>query len=93
MQSIPEQQDENAELDWRRWAFQWASQQIRNEVQDATWQAFWLTAVEGETAATAADRLKTTKAQVYVARSRVMSLLKRTVEQSQFDSSVDRVDQ
>ena len=37
-----------------------------------------------------AEQLNASKAQVYVARSRVMGLLRQTIERTDFDSVVDR---
>lgn len=60
------------DLEWKREAFRWAADQVREEFQSATWEAFWLTAVEGLSAPEAAERVKKSVGAVYVARSRVM---------------------
>ena len=80
------------DLERERQLFLWAARKVQPRFEPRTWQAFWLTAVEGQTVSSVADRLSTTKAQVYVARSRVMSLLKQTVERTEFDSMVERVE-
>ena len=77
------------DLERERQQFLWAARKVRPRFEPKTWQAFWRTAVEGERVARVADRLGATKAQVYVARSRVMRLLKETVERAGFDSVVD----
>ncbi len=78
---------EEFDLERERQLFLWAARKVQPRFEPRTWQMFWRTAVEGEDVASVAGYLNTTKAQVYVARSRVMSQLKRTVEQSDFDSA------
>ncbi len=36
------------DLEYRRGLFVWAADQVRGEFRPSTWQAFWLTAVEGQ---------------------------------------------
>jgi RNA polymerase sigma factor (sigma-70 family) len=81
--------DREFDLERERQLFLWAARKVRPRFEPKTWQAFWLTAVDGEKVAIVAEQLSTTKAQVYVARSRVMSLLKQTVEKTDFDTAVD----
>jgi RNA polymerase sigma-70 factor (ECF subfamily) len=71
------------ELDseYRRSVFRWAAAMIRNEFHQSTWDAFWLTAVEGRTPAEVAVSLGSTVGAVYAARSRVMRRLKQVVEE------------
>jgi RNA polymerase sigma-70 factor (ECF subfamily) len=56
-----------------------AMQRVKDEVQPATWQAFWLTAVEGKQAREAGEVLGMSAGSVYVARSRVLARLKEEV--------------
>jgi RNA polymerase sigma-70 factor (ECF subfamily) len=56
-----------------------AMQRIQDEVQPATWQAFWQTAVEGKHAREAGEALGMSAGAVYVARSRVLARLKEEV--------------
>jgi RNA polymerase sigma-70 factor (ECF subfamily) len=53
----------------------WAAERVRGKVRPGTWQAFWLTAVQGVKPADAAEQLGMPVAQVYLARSRVMARL------------------
>lgn len=71
--------------DYERRVFHWAAEQIRSEVQPATWQAFWQTAVEGQAGKQVADSLGMSLAAVYLAKSRVMARLKSRVESLQND--------
>src|SRR5947209_9941369 len=36
------------EAEWERRVFAWACDQVRRDVSDATWQAFWRTAFQGQ---------------------------------------------
>jgi RNA polymerase sigma-70 factor (ECF subfamily) len=60
-----------------------AMQRIQGEVQPATWQAFWQTAVEGRSAREAGAALGMSAGAVYVARSRVLARLKEEVQRLQ----------
>jgi RNA polymerase sigma-70 factor (ECF subfamily) len=66
----------------------WAATQIRDEFQPTTWNAFWMTAVEGLAVDEAARKLNRTPGSVYAARSRVMRRLKEKTEQFEQDSLV-----
>jgi RNA polymerase sigma-70 factor (ECF subfamily) len=74
---------EQFDSEFRRAAFAWAAQQVRRECQPQTWQAFWLTAVEGSDVESVAARLRLSIGSVYAARSRIMARLRRKVEQFQ----------
>jgi len=67
------------DLEWRREAFRCVADQIRDEFQPSTWEAFWLTAVDGLSAADAAKRTGKSIGAVYVARSRIMARLQEKV--------------
>jgi len=75
---------ENLDCEYRRSLFRWAAQRIRAEFRDGTWEAFWLTSVEGMGVAEAASKLGKSVGAVYAARSRVMRRLKNEIEQSGF---------
>src|SRR5262249_46306355 len=36
------------QAEWERRVFAWACEQVRRDVTDSTWQAFWRTAIEGQ---------------------------------------------
>jgi RNA polymerase sigma-70 factor (ECF subfamily) len=61
--------------------FHWAAERIRGEFHDATWNAFWLTAVEGKETRQAAETLGLTIGAVYTARSRILARLRQMIEQ------------
>jgi RNA polymerase sigma factor (sigma-70 family) len=88
VQGLLEQQpaplaDDSAEWDaeYERRLFAWAAEQVRADFQEKTWQAFWLTAVEGRPAAQVAAALGLSVGAVYVAKSRVMARLKEQVQE------------
>jgi RNA polymerase sigma-70 factor (ECF subfamily) len=73
---------EEAEWDeeFRRRLFAWACEEARRAVNDATWQAFWRTAVEGQAGKQVAEALGLSVAAVYHARSRILARLKELVQ-------------
>jgi RNA polymerase sigma factor (sigma-70 family) len=69
------------DLEYRRRLFHWASEKVKKEFTTDTWQAFWRSAVGGETPAKVAQDLSMTIGAVYIARSRVMARLRKLIEQ------------
>lgn len=65
--------------EYERSVFRWAAEKVREVVAGHTWDAFWLTSVEGISVSEAATRLKTRPGNIYFARSRVMSRIKELV--------------
>jgi RNA polymerase sigma-70 factor (ECF subfamily) len=82
--SVPVNADrETAEFDaeLRRALFHQAAEQVRGEVQPATWQAFWETAVVGASPAQAAEKLGMSVGAIRVAKCRVLDRLRNTVKE------------
>jgi RNA polymerase sigma-70 factor, ECF subfamily len=71
------------DLEYERTVFQWAAERVRESVAEHTWQAFWLTSIEGLTVEAAADQLNTRPGNIYFARSRVMARIKELVQKYQ----------
>ena len=69
------------EQEYRRAVFRWAAEQVRTQVASQTWDAFRLTLVEGLSAQQAANRIGVRLANIYFSRSRVMSRIKKLVDQ------------
>ena len=65
---------------FRRRAFRWAARRVREVVQPNTWECFARTAINGETPSNVAEDLGLDVGAVYLARSRVMARLRKTVE-------------
>lgn len=68
------------EVEYQRRLAALAMEQVKPEFQETTWRAFWLTAVEGQSAADAARQTGLSPGAVYVAKSRVLARLKDEVE-------------
>ena len=75
------------ELEYRREVFRWASQQVRAAVKPETWQAFWMTSIEGYSIERASHELGMSVGAIHIARSRVRGRLRETVQQ--FESMDD----
>jgi RNA polymerase sigma factor (sigma-70 family) len=66
-------------LEYRREVFRWAARQVRQEFHQVTWDAFWLTAVEGRAVELVAAELAKNPGSVYAARSRVIQRIQEKV--------------
>jgi RNA polymerase sigma-70 factor (ECF subfamily) len=73
---------ENLQRECRRSFFRRAAERIRPEFHEATWSAFWLTAVDGMAVEEAGRVLGKNVGTIYAARSRVMRRLKDEVERN-----------
>jgi RNA polymerase sigma factor (sigma-70 family) len=78
----PEGQDA-WEAEWEQRLFAWACTEVRREVTDTTWQAFWRTAIEDQPGKQVAADLDISIAAVYNARSRVRARLRELVQSAQ----------
>ena len=67
------------EIEAHREQFRWAANQIQAVVSAQSWQAFWLTAVEGQSCESVAQQLKLSVGAVYVARCRMLAKMKSLV--------------
>ena len=74
-------------LECRRELFRRASRIIVDEFQPETWQAFWKTAVEGQSVAAVSDELEKKPGAIYAARCRIMRRIQEVVAEyeSQFE--------
>jgi RNA polymerase sigma-70 factor (ECF subfamily) len=62
--------------------FSWAAEQVRDTFSEATWNAFWQTAIEGKTGPEVARMLRMSVAAVYLAKGRVMTRLKAIIHET-----------
>ena len=76
-----DEQEREWDEEYEQRLFEWAAQQVRQRVQEATWQAFWLTAVEGRSPREVAHKLAISVGSVYVAKNRVLSRLKSKISE------------
>jgi len=67
------------EREYQREVFRWAARGVRDEFEESTWLAFWLSAVEGRPIPEVADELGKSVGAVYIARSRVIQRLRDKV--------------
>jgi RNA polymerase sigma factor (sigma-70 family) len=84
----PERDDEDSALwdrEYEHQLFAWAAEQVRGEVQESTWRAFWLTAVEGRSGKDVSEQLGISIAATYLAKSRVMARLKELIRDAVAD--------
>lgn len=75
----PEKPDPNWDQEYEQRVFAWAAEQVQSSVRPLTWQAFWLTAVEGQTSEQVAHTLGMSLGAIHVARSRVLARLKQII--------------
>jgi RNA polymerase sigma factor (sigma-70 family) len=68
------------ELEYQRRLAAIAMERVKGEFQESTWRAFWLTAVDGVSAAEVAKQVGISPGAIYVAKSRVLARLKQEVE-------------
>jgi len=68
------------EEEYRQRLFDWGAEKVRPEFQAATWDAFWLTAVDSVSVKEVADRVGISVGAVYIARSRVIARLRELIE-------------
>lgn len=71
------------EREWEDRLFAWACEQVRRDITETTWQAFWRTAIDDQPGKQVAAALGLTVAAVYRARSRVLARLKELVQSVQ----------
>jgi RNA polymerase sigma-70 factor (ECF subfamily) len=83
----PAREEEGAlwDQEYERRLFAWAAERVRGEFRAPTWQAFWLTAVEGKEPREAAATLGMSPGAVYVARSRVLARLRKHIQELQVE--------
>src|SRR5262245_55425147 len=82
LDSQPDERDgaDEWEMEYQRRLASLAMDRIRGEFQEKSWQAFWLTAVEGRAAGDVSKQIGISSGAIYVAKSRVLARLKQEVE-------------
>src|SRR5262249_27686316 len=76
--------------EYERRLFDWAAERVRGQVQAATWQAFYCTAVEGREARQVAAELGLSVGAVYIAKSRVLARLRAQIREVHGEDFSDR---
>lgn len=87
IQALPAREDDQSRWDQEheQRLFEWAGEKVRQAVDEATWQAFWMTAVEGRSAADVAQDLGKSTGAIYVAKGRVIARLRELIQQYEED--------
>ena len=84
MNEIPQPGGRDASSEWdaayERQLFHYAANIVKQDFTPTTWQAFWMTAVDGVGGREVAEKLEITVAAVYLAKGRVMARLKDQVK-------------
>lgn len=92
LELIQQEPDEAASrefrLEFQRQIFAVVANEVREDVQPKTWQAFWRTEVEHESVSDVAESLRMNAGAVYVARSRVLAKLRKAAEKRMTQSEV-----
>lgn len=70
---------DEVELEYRRQVYRRAAEIVRSRADEATWLAFSMTMVDGETISDAARKLGRSEGMVYAARSRMMKRLRDVI--------------
>ena len=77
---VPDTRDEGA----REYEYElvvWAAEQVRAEVRETSWRAFWATLVDGRSVADVAAKLGVTPGSIYMSRSRIMARIRAKVKE------------
>ena len=75
----PSPSGEGVEWEYRRAALRWAARLVRPKVTQASWEAWWLTAIEGTKPDVVARELGMSIGSVYTAKCRVFARIKSTI--------------
>ncbi len=80
---------EHWEHEYQLRAFRLAAERVRAEFEDASWQAFWRTAVDGQSAKAVGELLGLSVGAIYTARSRVLRRVRIAI--AEFDDEDDQL--
>jgi RNA polymerase sigma-70 factor (ECF subfamily) len=93
---FPQSAEQESTLFWtnyRRNLLRWAAEQIKPDFKEASWNSFWLTAVEGQKPESVAEQLEVSVGSVYAAKFRIVSRIRKVIsrldDDDQFDSQAN----
>lgn len=75
------------DAEFEKQIFIWAAAKIKSSFQPKTWKAFWATAVNARPVVDVAEELQISAGAIYVARSRVIARLKKTIDAAKANDS------
>jgi RNA polymerase sigma-70 factor (ECF subfamily) len=94
LREVPARDDKTAtlfRLEYRRVRFQRAAEKVRDQFSESTWQCFWRTSVEHQSATDVAVALNKSAGAVRVARCRVLAAIRDEIQTN--DHSFDEIEQ
>ncbi len=74
--------DDSWDQEFHQRLLDWACAQVRGEFQVSTWRAFYLTAIEGQSAKEAAQAVGMSIGAVYIARSRFTARIREKIQEA-----------
>lgn len=81
--------DSDFDAEYRRSLFEWASDQVKSQVREVTWNAFRRTAIHGEKAEHVAKDLGVPVGSVYTAKCRVVARIRDKIAEIERDLEND----
>ena len=81
LQSEADQALQELDHQWRRETIRWAADQIQDDFPPDTWNAFWMTAINGLPADIVARQMRKPIGAIHIAKSQVMRRLQEKVAQ------------
>lgn len=91
LEQVASQEDDTTlfQLEYRRALFHHAADQVREEVSENAWIAFWMTTIEGQQPTDVGEELGLTVGSVYAHKCRVLARIRRCVQQASTDVSLE----
>jgi RNA polymerase sigma factor (sigma-70 family) len=75
-------------LEYRRALFHWAAGRVRGQVQETTWRAFWMTAIEGREPKDVCRELDISASSAYTAKCRVLARIRTEIDAFENELSI-----
>jgi RNA polymerase sigma-70 factor (ECF subfamily) len=87
---LPDSRDADASafwLEYRRLMFQRVAEQVKREVRESTWEAFWMTTIGGQKPEQVAAELGVSVGSVYTAKCRVVARIRARIAELDEDDA------
>jgi RNA polymerase sigma-70 factor (ECF subfamily) len=84
LEELPARSTDSSELflkEYRRELFRWGAEQVRDQVSEKQWMAFWLTSVEERPISEVAEQLGVSVGSVYIARCRIAKRIRKVIRE------------